>query len=133
MRATHRPRVDTTPRHRPPADLASPRDRDGAQAPDPQPGNYYVSVVDGPKQVMLSGPYPGHARALDDVPRVAHMARQLDTSPFSHFYAYGTCRLTAGEATPGALQRHGLLSAPRGDAQPEVLQTPEEFLAKRAG
>jgi hypothetical protein len=133
MRATHRSRIDQAPRHRVPAELESPRHPDGSQAPDPEPGNYYVSVVDGPKQVLLSGPYPGHARAIDDVSRVKTIARQLDTTAFSHFYAYGTCRLTAGEPTPGALQRHGLLSAPRGDAQPEVLQTPEQFLAKRTG
>lgn len=68
------------------------------QAPDPRPGNYYVSVIDGPRRALLAGPWPTHAAALAMVDTVRELAVQID--PKAHFYAFGTARLPDDDTVP---------------------------------
>jgi hypothetical protein len=60
------------------------------QAPDPQPGHYYVSVIDGGRRGLIAGPWPTHAEALAAVDTVRAIA--CDVEPRAHFYAFGTAR-----------------------------------------
>ena len=117
----------SVPRHQHP-ELSSPTHPDGSQAPDHRPGDFYVTVVNDKKVGYLSGPYPGHARALSDVTRVTKIARHLDNSPDSHFYSFGTARIDGGTHEPGLLQRMGILTSPRSDAQPDITTTPNQAL-----
>ena len=83
------------------ADTIYRMDEDEQQA-DTRPGNYYVSVVDGPQFALIAGPFPLHAEALAMVRPARHLARELDIK--SVFYAFGTCR------TPDAYEKPGLLN-----------------------
>ena len=75
--------------------------------PDPQPGAYYVSVVDADRKALLAGPFDTHAEALALVEPTRKVANELD--PKSHFYGFGTCRLPVGADKPGLLnQQMGL-------------------------
>ena len=50
-----------------------------SQAPDNQPGNYYVSVIDGKRVGRLLGPFENdHAGALAMVDKVRVKAEELD-------------------------------------------------------
>lgn len=49
---------------------------------------YYVSVIDGKRSVLLSGPYKAHGEALAMVPEVRTWADTVD--PRAPFYAFGT-------------------------------------------
>lgn len=61
------------------------------QAPDPRPGYYYVSVLDGPRSARLRGPFvDDHAGALAAVDDARRALDRID--PRSAFYAFGTCR-----------------------------------------
>lgn len=73
------------------------------QAPDSKPGNYYVSVVDGPRRMMpLAGPFrDDHQGALDMVDRAKKLAQALD--PKAVFYGFGTCRTAHTYAKAGIL------------------------------
>lgn len=62
-----------------------------SQEPDPRPGNYYVSVIDGKRSAFLLGPFPTHQQALDMVEPVRAKGNELD--PRAAFYAFGTVRL----------------------------------------
>jgi len=76
------------------------------QTPDPRPGNYYVSVVDGQRSALLAGPWPTHAAALGAVDVVRNLACELD--PRAHWYAFGTARLPDDDSVPiraGSLNR----------------------------
>lgn len=65
-----------------------------SQAPDTQPGNYYVTVIDGARVGRLLGPFPDdHAAALALVDVVRDKAIEID--PRAHFYAFGTIRTDA--------------------------------------
>lgn len=67
-----------------------------------EPGaNYYVSVVDGGKTVLLSGPYSTHAECLGALPTAKNKAEQVD--PESHFYSFGTIAVNANVNRPGIL------------------------------
>lgn len=68
------------------------------QTPDPRPGAYYVSAIDGPRSALLAGPWPTHAEALAMVDRVRALANELD--PRSHWYAFGTARLPDDDSVP---------------------------------
>lgn len=59
--------------------------------PDPQPGYYYVNVINGTKHAALLGPFPQHQQALDWVIACKEYANDLD--PWSDFYGFGTCRI----------------------------------------
>jgi hypothetical protein len=71
---------------------------------DRAPGNYYVSVVDGPRMGLLAGPFPNdHEAALAMVERAREAAQKAD--PWSHFYAFGTVRMAPDYTKPGRLNR----------------------------
>lgn len=78
------------------------------QQPDPAPGFYYVSVINGDRHVLLSGPFKWHQSALDEVSTCRRVAKQVD--PRAVFYAFGTCR-TSTNAGPGILNKRGLVAA----------------------
>lgn len=76
------------------------------QQPDPRPGAYYVSVIDGPRRALLAGPWDTHAEALAAVDTVRELGQRID--PKSHFYAWGTARLPDDDSVPireGSLNR----------------------------
>lgn len=66
---------------------------------DPQPGNYYVSVVNGPRFALALGPFPAHQEALDKVDAVRAMA--MDRDGFAAFWSYGTVRMRDEYKEPG--------------------------------
>ena len=69
--------------------------------PDTRPGNYYVSVVDGPRHGRLLGPFLTHQEALDRVDDVRTRVTGIDRK--AHFYGFGTCRVPDEIAKPGLL------------------------------
>ena len=74
------------------------------QQPDTQPGEYFVTVIDGDRYARLLGPFTdNHAGALAMVEAVREKAYELD--PKSHWYSFGTCRLPSDSAAvrPGKL------------------------------
>lgn len=77
------------------------------QTPDTKPGEYYVSVVDGPRASRLLGPFTNdHAAALAMVDKVREKAEEID--PRAAFYAFGTCRIDGDGRVPvraGVLNR----------------------------
>lgn len=82
---------------------------DEIQAPDPRPGYYYVSVVDGGRSARLRGPFvDDHAGALAAVDEAQ---RDLSlVNPWAAFLAFGTCRSEV-DAGPGFLddeEKHAL-------------------------
>lgn len=76
------------------------------QTPDTKPGEYYVSVIDGPRRALLLGPFTNdHAAALTMVDKVRTKAEELD--PRAVWYAFGTSRMDAGEVRiPGRLNSY---------------------------
>lgn len=68
--------------------------------PDPRPGAYYVSIIDGSRFSLALGPFPTHAEALAKVSAVRDYVDRHYAEGW--FYAYGTCRLEACER-PGVL------------------------------
>lgn len=72
------------------------------QQPDPQPGRYYVTAIDGAKRYFLAGPWETHAEALAQVESVRRFAELTD--PRAIWMAYGTARQPLdGEAIKSAL------------------------------
>lgn len=69
------------------------------QEPDPTPGNYYVSVVDGPRTCILLGPFREHVLALAKVD--ACRARAVAVNDWAWFYSYGTCKMPEDYTKPG--------------------------------
>lgn len=85
----------------------------GAQAPDPRPGFYYVSVrrPNGDYR-LLRGPFVNdHAAALAAVDPARYRAYDLD--PRAAWYAYGTAR-TEQDMGPGLLDELDAAAAARG-------------------
>jgi hypothetical protein len=70
------------------------------QQPDPRPGFYYVSAIDGTRSARVRGPFRTHVEALDALPEARRALEKLD--PRAHFYAIGTCRC-ARNLGPGFL------------------------------
>ncbi len=70
-----------------------------SQTPDTEPGDYFVSVIDAGRCALLLGPFAKHQEALDEVDRVHAHAEKVD--PWSHFYAFGTCRLALNSGKTG--------------------------------
>lgn len=72
------------------------------QEPDPQPGNYYVSVRDGERSGLLLGPFANdHATALRWIDPVRRKAETLNDR--AHWYGFGTARATPPYDKPGLL------------------------------
>lgn len=66
---------------------------------DTQPGEYYVTAIDGMRSVRLLGPFTNdHRAALNMVDAVRRKAEELD--PRAHWYAFGTCRLPDDDTVP---------------------------------
>lgn len=64
----------------------------GPGRPNPEPGYYYVTVVDGPRFAFLLGPYVNdHARALAAVDAAKKWCH--DRREEAWFWSFGTCRL----------------------------------------
>lgn len=62
------------------------------QQPDPRPGAYFVSAVDGPRWWPMAGPFnDNHAAALALVEAAREAAVARD--PRAHWMAFGTVRL----------------------------------------
>lgn len=78
---------------------------------DSRPGDYFVSVVDGDRYGLLSGPYTTHQAALADVEACKQLAIEIDCR--LHFAGFGTCRMESGSGYIGTLQRHKVKGAPR--------------------
>lgn len=64
------------------------------QAPDPQPGFYYVDARDAGRVAWLAGPFARHADALAWLDPARLLAQKLD--PWAAFYAFGTLRAPHG-------------------------------------
>lgn len=58
--------------------------------PDPRPGHYYVTAVDGPYKYFLAGPWLTHVEALTQVEAVRRFAEEVD--PRAVWMAFGTAR-----------------------------------------
>lgn len=83
------------------------------QIPDTRPGNYYVSIVDGPKYALLLGPFvDDHQAALDAVQSVRDKAFELNPAQAT-FAGFGTCRVS-DYSKPGALNDHITISKTGG-------------------
>lgn len=78
-----------------------------ATNPDPRPGFYYVSAIDGGRSARVCGPFPTHAEALEAVE--ASRQKMTDIDPRAWFYAFGTCRCEA-DLGPGYLDAIGGVS-----------------------
>jgi len=72
---------------------------------------YYTSVQDGRRAGFLLGPFPTHDEALDLVEFTLDLA--ADADPFSHFYAFGTCRVEADEDALPVGRLNGYISKSR--------------------
>ena len=69
------------------------------QQPDPRPGAYYVTCIDGSRVGRLLGPFEDdHAAALAMVDKVREKAEEID--PRAHWYSFGTCRLPNDDSVP---------------------------------
>jgi hypothetical protein len=72
------------------------------QRPDPRPGFYYVSAIDGARKVFARGPFPTHREALDRVDATRTAVEKVD--PRAPWYAWGTARSEVDQG-PGVLDR----------------------------
>lgn len=74
----------------------------GPGNPDPRPGFYYVSAIDGSRRSLVRGPFRTHAEALEAVEPTKRLVEDRD--PRAHWYAWGTARNEA-DLGPGVLDR----------------------------
>lgn len=63
--------------------------------------NYYISVADGDKTALLSGPYRTHAECLAILPSAREKAVRVD--PQGHFYSFGTIAMSKTHRKRGIL------------------------------
>lgn len=70
---------------------------------DNRPGNYYVSVISGPKRALVWGPFNTHLAALLRVERVRHDLPKIVGDYDSGFFGYGTARMDPGAAPLGRM------------------------------
>jgi hypothetical protein len=78
-----------------------------ASNPDPRPGHYYVSAIDGGTVHRMAGPFPTHAESLELVKPVREFAESHDGR--AHFMGWGTIRLPLmQDPPPGNLDRLGV-------------------------
>lgn len=81
------------------------RQEESEQQPDDEPGDYFVSAIDGNRHALVSGPYVNdHAAALADIDECRRLVEHVDAKAV--FYAFGTCRLPPECGRVGFLQRH---------------------------
>lgn len=81
---------------------------------DDRPGHYYVSVANGYRYQLLSGPYDTHAEALAKVDAAKDIA--ISNDPRAHWYAFGTCRMDICDSPrDGKLQEWGYLLDLKGN------------------
>lgn len=73
----------------------------------PEPGNYFVTCVDGDRFWYMAGPYSTHQAALDKVDAARRIG--VENNPRAHFYGWGTVRSDRTE--PGSITKAGLLPA----------------------
>jgi hypothetical protein len=73
-----------------------------AQKPDPRPGSYFVTAVDGSRVAWLLGPFDRHEDALSRVDDVRSACESL-TAGESHWWAFGTARIDGDTARRGRL------------------------------
>lgn len=62
---------------------------------------FYVSVIDRQRKGLLLGPFPTHAEALAKVEKGKALAHEVNRD--AHWFAYGTCKVTANELPQGRL------------------------------
>ena len=67
----------------------------------PKNSNFYVSAIDGPKAILLSGPYKTHAEAVANVDKFYRLAIELDSA--AAFISFGTVAMSAKHKKPGVL------------------------------
>lgn len=87
-------------------------DEHTAENPDPRPGLYYVSVVDGGRYALALGPFDTHAEALARVDDVRDYCHDYDGKTRSWFWGYGTCRIEPSDDEP----KRGTLNVQFGEA-----------------
>jgi len=85
---------------------------DSGQVPAPEPGNYYVSVVDSGRTGLLLGPFTQHVTALGWVDACRAHAEQVDH--WAAFYAFGTVRMADDFTRPGLFNPALLAPAAEG-------------------
>jgi hypothetical protein len=77
-------------------------DRTVDAGPDPEPNvGFYVTVRKHGQSGKLLGPYDTHAEALAHVDRAKAKAAEVD--PWSHFYEFGTARVSTVRPLPPGL------------------------------
>ena len=64
----------------------------GEDNPNSEPGNYYVSVVDGNRFGLLLGPFNSHQEALNMVQKAKNKAYELNPAEAA-FAGFGTLRI----------------------------------------
>ncbi len=79
-----------------------------ASNPDPRPGPYFVSAIDGAKTYIMAGPYATHAEALAKVDPAREIAYEKSADGRSWFMRWGTCRIE-GCTRVGSLNKLGLI------------------------
>ena len=77
-----------------------------AANPDPRPGPYFVSAIDGAKNYLMAGPYETHGEALAKIDPVRDIANNHDGRAW--FMRWGTCRIE-GSTRVGTLNKLGLI------------------------
>ena len=73
----------------------------------PEPGNYYVSCVDGPSFWLMAGPYCTHADALADVNKARDIATEIDGRAW--FKGWGTVNMKSECTKAGKLNELHLI------------------------
>ena len=79
-----------------------------AANPDPRPGPYFVSAIDGTKAYIMAGPYATHGEALAKVDPARDIAYDKSADGRAWFMRWGTCRIE-GSTRVGTLNKLGLI------------------------
>lgn len=88
--------AETKSRREPSAEVYGPGN------PDPRPGFYYVTALDGKRRSLVRGPFPTHTEALAAVEPTRRLVEERDAR--AHWYAWGTAR-NETDLGPGVLDR----------------------------
>ena len=87
--------------------LTQPNPCDGGAACTCEPGNYYVSAVDGNTHWLVAGPYKTHSEAQSLRRREQDISEEHD--PRSFWWSWGVCNIHDSDARPGILNQHNLI------------------------
>ena len=68
------------------------------------PGNFYVSIIDGPKWMPVYGPFKTHQEALENLPKAKAKGNEVD--PKSFWYEWGTIKMSQEYSKPGILNQY---------------------------